>query len=45
MTTDPTTDDDGIRTLAVRMAQEHDVNVDFAEEAILNLIARGLIKG
>lgn len=33
-----------IRDLAVRMAQEQDVHVDRAEQAIRNLISRGLIE-
>lgn len=33
-----------VRALAVRMAQELDVSVDRAEQAIRNLIALGLIK-
>jgi hypothetical protein len=38
------TDDEAIRAFAVSMALELDVNVDRAERAVRNLIARGLIE-
>lgn len=42
--TQPTADDHAIHSLAVRMAQENDVNVRNAERAIRRLLARGLIE-
>lgn len=41
-TTNPT--DAEVRALAERMARENDVNVDRAETAVRNLLARGLVE-
>jgi hypothetical protein len=41
--TTSSSDDVAIRTLAARLAQEHDTHVDRVEDAIRNLIESGLI--